>query len=91
MALRDVLAAGTFGVTELSALIGEIERSEYRGRLTDVGVCKLRELQVTHHRVARELFLARLSERDLSRFAEIAERALPGVATSPVWAATKEP
>ena len=38
-------------------------------RLTDAGVGKLRELQVTHHRIARELFLARLSERDLAQFA----------------------
>lgn len=33
--------AATFGATELSALIGEIERSPYRGRLTDVDVVRL--------------------------------------------------
>jgi DNA primase len=41
----DVDAAGqsaaTFGATELTALVGEIERSPYRGRLTDVDVVKL--------------------------------------------------
>jgi DNA primase len=41
----DVDAAGqdaaTFGLTELSALVGQIERSEYRGRLTDVDVVRL--------------------------------------------------
>jgi len=41
----DVDAAGqsaaTFGATELSALVGEIERSPYRGRLTEVAVVKL--------------------------------------------------
>ena len=41
----DVDAAGekaaTFGVTELTALVGQIERSEYRGRLTDVDVVRL--------------------------------------------------
>ena len=31
----------TFGATELSALVGEIERSPYRGRLTDVDVVRL--------------------------------------------------
>jgi hypothetical protein len=79
-------------------VVGEIERRpdvhDRRGaqvRLTDAGVTRLRELQVTHHRVARELFLGRLSDRDLSSFAEIAERALPGVASSVVWAATEEP
>ena len=33
--------AATFGATELTALIGEIERSPHRGRLTDVGVVRL--------------------------------------------------
>jgi DNA primase len=41
----DVDAAGqgaaTFGATELTALVGEIERSPHRGRLTDVGVVRL--------------------------------------------------
>ncbi|HEY5520981.1 MAG TPA: DNA primase [Candidatus Limnocylindrales bacterium] len=41
----DVDAAGqgaaTFGATELSALVGEIERSAHKGRLTDVGVVRL--------------------------------------------------
>ena len=41
----DVDAAGqnaaTFGATELTALVGEIERSPYRGRLTDVDVVRL--------------------------------------------------
>jgi len=43
----DVDAAGqsaaTFGATELTALVWEIERSPYRGRLTDVDVVRLPE------------------------------------------------
>ncbi len=43
----DVDAAGqdaaTFGATELTALVGEIERSPYRGRLTNVDVVRLPE------------------------------------------------
>ena len=35
--------AGTFGATELTTLIGEIERSAHRGRLTDVSVVRLPE------------------------------------------------
>ena len=35
--------AGTFGATELTNLIAEIERSPHRGRLTDVGVVRLPE------------------------------------------------
>jgi hypothetical protein len=57
-------------------------------QISDVGIRRLRELQVTHHRIARELVLGRLSDRELARFAQFAERALPGVATSAVWAAT---
>jgi DNA primase len=33
--------AATFGATELSALVGEIERSAHKGRLTDVAVVRL--------------------------------------------------
>ena len=35
--------AASFGAKELTALIGEIERSPHRGRLTDVGVVRLPE------------------------------------------------
>ncbi len=35
--------AATFGATELTALVGEIERSPHRGRLTDVDVVRLPE------------------------------------------------
>jgi len=96
LAARNMASPGGMSriVGRLAAL-GIVERRpdphDRRGsqaRLTDVGVRKLRELQVTHHRIARELFLGRLSDRDLIRFAEIAERALPGVATSGVWGAT---
>ncbi len=99
LAARNMASPGGMSriVDRLTAL-GLLERRpdphDRRGahaRLTDAGVHKLRKLQTTHHRVARELFLGRLSERDLSRFAEIAERAMPGVATSPAWAASEEP
>jgi DNA-binding MarR family transcriptional regulator len=99
LAARNMASPG--GMTRIVdrlAALGLVERrpapDDRRGayvRLTDAGVRKLRELQLTHHRVARELFLGRLSERELQRFAELAERALPGVATSPVWAAPASP
>jgi DNA-binding MarR family transcriptional regulator len=83
-------------IVDRLAALGLVERRpdphDRRGAhvtLTNAGVRKLRELQGTHHRVAREL-LGRLRERDLGRFAELAERAMPGVATSPVWVASEE-
>ncbi len=36
-------SAATFGATELTALVGEIERSRYQGRLTDVEMVRLPE------------------------------------------------
>jgi DNA-binding MarR family transcriptional regulator len=91
-------AGGMSRIVDRLAALGLVERrpapDDRRGavvQLTDRGVAMLRELQVTHHRVARELFLGRLSDRELARFAELAERALPGVAASSVWAASEEP
>ena len=99
LAARNMASPGGMSrIVDRLAALGLVERrpapDDRRGalvRMTDAGVAKLRELQVTHHRVARELFLGRLGERELARFAELAERALPGVATSPVWAASEEP
>lgn len=99
LAARNMASPGGMSrIVDRLAALGLVERrpapDDRRGalvRLTDPGVGRLRELQVTHHRVARELFLGRLSERELARFAELAERALPGVATSSAWAASAEP
>ncbi len=98
LAARNMASPGGMSrIVDRLVALGLLERRpdphDRRGAhatLTDAGVRKLRELQVTHHRVARELFLGRLGERDLKRFAELAERALPGIATSPVWAASEE-
>ncbi len=95
LAVRNLASpSGISRIVDRLAALGFVERHpdprDGRGahaRLTDAGVRKLRQLQVTHHRVARELFLAQLNERDLRRFVGIAERALPGVATETIWAA----
>jgi DNA-binding MarR family transcriptional regulator len=98
LAARNMASPGGMSrIVDRLAALGLVERRadphDRRGAhavLTDAGVRKLRELQATHHRVARELFLGRLSERELGRLAELAERVMPGVASSPVWAATED-
>ncbi len=53
--------------------------------LTRPGLEALRRAQVVHHATVRELYLGRLSERELDRLARLYEKALPGVVSSPEW------
>ena len=53
--------------------------------LTPTGLRRLREAQVTHHRVVRDKLLSRLDERDLKRIGELWEKAIPGSVSSPTW------
>lgn len=53
--------------------------------MTRMGLQRLRESQVTHHRIVRELLLARLDRRDLKRLGELWEEAMPGAVSSPTW------
>lgn len=91
-ARRLVSPSGITRLVDRLARAGLIERlrdpADGRGAhaaLTETGLKKLREAQVTHHRVVRERLLARLGERDLQRFLDIAEKAMPGVTTEAVW------
>ena len=53
--------------------------------LTTTGLRRLREAQVTHHRVVRELLLSRLDKPDLKRLGDIWEKAMPGTVSSSIW------
>ena len=53
--------------------------------LTATGLRRLREAQLTHHRVVREMLLSRLDEPDLKRLGELWEKAMPGAVSSPTW------
>jgi DNA-binding MarR family transcriptional regulator len=53
--------------------------------LTAAGLRRLREAQVTHHRVVRALLLSQLDGPDLERLGELWEKAMPGAASSPSW------
>ena len=53
--------------------------------LTPDGLRRLREAQVTHHRVVRETLLNHLAEQDLKRLGQVWEKAMPGAVSSPTW------
>ena len=53
--------------------------------LTATGLRRLREAQLTHHRVVREMLLSRLDKPDLKRLGELWEKAMPGAVSSPTW------
>ncbi len=51
--------------------------------ITDVGLAALRKAQKIHHATVRELYLGQLSEREQQQLAQLFEKALPGVVSSP--------
>jgi DNA-binding MarR family transcriptional regulator len=53
--------------------------------LTRPGLEALRRAQVVHHATVRELYLGRLTPRELDRLAALFEKALPGVVSASVW------
>lgn len=53
--------------------------------LTPEGLRRLREAQVTHHRVVRDTLFAHLDARDLKRLGRLWEKAMPGAVSSPTW------
>jgi DNA-binding MarR family transcriptional regulator len=71
----DLLERSTNPVDGRSLLVG----------LTAHGLRRLREAQVTHHRIVREMFLSQLDQRDLKRLGELWEKAMPGAVSSSTW------
>lgn len=53
--------------------------------LTPEGLGRLREAQVTHHRVVRDTLFAHLEARDLKLLGGLWEKAMPGAVSSPTW------
>jgi len=53
--------------------------------LTETGLRRLREAQVSHHRIVREMLLAHFDRSELKRLGEIWEKAMPGAVSSPTW------
>jgi DNA-binding MarR family transcriptional regulator len=53
--------------------------------LTRRGLEALRRAQVVHHATVRELYLGRLSAREIERLGRLYEKAMPGVVSASVW------
>jgi DNA-binding MarR family transcriptional regulator len=53
--------------------------------LTANGLQRLREAQISHHRIVREMLLSHYDRRDLQRLGELWEKAMPGAVSSPAW------
>jgi DNA-binding MarR family transcriptional regulator len=53
--------------------------------LTEEGLERLRQAQLTHHATVRELLFARLSPPDVVRLGRLWEKAMPGAVTSERW------
>ena len=55
--------------------------------LTPNGLRRLREAQVTHHRIVRDMLLSRLDQEDLGQLGQLWEKAMPGAVSGPTWPA----
>jgi DNA-binding MarR family transcriptional regulator len=89
---RNLSPSGISRSVDRLAKLGLLERSvnPEDGRsllvgLTSNGLRRLREAQVTHHRIVREMLLSRLDQHDLASLGELWERAMPGAVSSPTW------
>lgn len=89
---RNLSPSGISRSVDRLAKLGLLERSVNPddGRsllvgLTSNGIRRLREAQVTHHRIVREMLLDQLDQHDLANLGELWEKAMPGAVSSPTW------
>ena len=89
---RNLSPSGISRSVDRLAKLGLLERSvnPQDGRsllvgLTSNGIRRLREAQVTHHRIVREMLLSHLDHHDLASLGELWEKAMPGAVSSPTW------
>lgn len=71
----------------LERTVNATDRRSFLVTLTDDGVARLREAQVTHHATVRELLFARLGPAEIARLGELWEQAMPGAVSSDRWPA----
>lgn len=87
---RAIRAAERNGPSPEAARVRDALIEAIRSELADVGLTRtglqrLREAQVTHHQIVREMLLSHLEPRDLKRLGDLWERAMPGAVSSPTW------
>ncbi len=89
---RNLSPSGISRSVDRLAKLGLVERSvsphDRRSLLvglTAVGIHRLREAQITHHRIVREMLLSHLDQSDLAHLGELWEKAMPGAVSSPTW------
>lgn len=89
---RNLSPSGISRSVDRLAKLGLLERSvnpEDRRSLlvglTPTGIRRLREAQVSHHRIVRQMLLSHLDDHDLTRLSELWEKAMPGAVSSPTW------
>ena len=89
---RNLSPSGISRSVDRLAKLGLVERANNPddGRsllvgLTANGLRRLREAQVSHHRIVREMLLSHFDRRDLTRLGALWEKAMPGAISSPTW------
>ena len=89
---RNLSPSGISRSVDRLAKLGLVERASNPddGRsllvgLTANGLRRLREAQVTHHRIVREMLLSHFDRPDLKRLGALWEKAMPGAISSPTW------
>ncbi len=89
---RNLSPSGISRSVDRLAKLGLLERSvnpedgrSLLVRLTSNGIQRLREAQVTHHRIVREMLLSHLDQHDLASLGDLWEKAMPGAVSSPTW------
>lgn len=89
---RNLSASGISRSVDRLAKLELVERAtnpadgrSFLVALTTIGLRRLRDAQVTHHRVVRQMLLSRLDTADLTRLGELWEKAMPGTVSSPTW------
>jgi DNA-binding MarR family transcriptional regulator len=89
---RNLSPSGISRSVDRLTKLGLLERATNPGDgrsllvgLTAKGLRRLREAQVTHHRIVREMLFSHLDQHDLEGMSALWEKAMPGAVSSDTW------